>query len=101
MITSVIGWGLAYGAAPTLLQTALIAASGPGKADLATALQTTVYNVGIAAGSLLGSTILLADGPGFLPPGTALLTAGALAIAARTTRRAPEAARNTPARCCP
>jgi predicted MFS family arabinose efflux permease len=101
LIAGVTAWGLAYGAAPTLLQTALIKSSGSDNADVATALQTTVYNVGIAAGSLLGGILLQGPGAGFLPPGTALLTAGALAIAARTTRRAPEAARNTPARCCP
>src|ERR1700749_2996130 len=51
-------WGAAFGGAPTLLQTALVDASGPASADVATALQTTVYNVGIAAGSLDGGLVL-------------------------------------------
>ena len=48
---------------PALLQTALIDASGPARADVATALQTTVYNAGIAAGSLAGGLVLGQAGP--------------------------------------
>ncbi len=51
-------WGAAFGGAPALLQTALIDAAGPARADVATALQTTVYNAGIAAGSLAGGLVL-------------------------------------------
>lgn len=80
LVCGVVLWGLAYGAAPTLLQTELIRASGPANADLATALQTTVYNVGIAAGSLVGGIILGRLGAGFLPWGTGLLMAAALAL---------------------
>jgi predicted MFS family arabinose efflux permease len=60
-------WGVAYGAAPTLLQTALIGASGAINDDAATAVQTTMYNVEIAAGSLLGGVILGRFGAGLLP----------------------------------
>ncbi len=80
LLGGVVVWGLAYGAAPTLLQTELTAASGAASADLATALQTTVYNVGIAAGSLAGDLVLQATGPGFLPWTTAVLLAAALAV---------------------
>lgn len=53
---------------PTLLQTALVDIAGPGNADVATAMQATVYNVGIAAGSLAGGIILDSGaGPGALP----------------------------------
>jgi predicted MFS family arabinose efflux permease len=60
-------WGAAFGGAPTLLQTALVDASGPASADVATAMQTTVYNVGIAAGSLAGGLVLGGAG-GRRPP---------------------------------
>ncbi|GHI09930.1 MFS transporter [Streptomyces cellostaticus] len=60
-------WGVAFGGAPTLIQTALVDVSGPGDADVATSLQTTVYNAGIAAGSLSGGLALDALGPGALP----------------------------------
>lgn len=72
-----------------MLQTELTAASGTANADLATALQTTVYNVGIAAGSLAGGLILQALGPGFLPWTTGVLLAGPLAIP-RTLTPDPE-----------
>ncbi|MET9972974.1 MFS transporter, partial [Streptomyces sp. NPDC006356] len=64
---SVALWGLAFGGAPTLIQTALIDASGPEHADVATSLQTTVYNAGIAAGSLTGGLTLDRLGAGALP----------------------------------
>ncbi|MEV6809508.1 MFS transporter [Streptomyces sp. NPDC051132] len=60
-------WGVAFGGAPTLVQTALVDAAGPADADVATALQTTVYNAGIAAGSLTGGLALDALGAGALP----------------------------------
>ncbi|MEW2515908.1 MFS transporter [Streptomyces sp. NPDC046870] len=60
-------WGVAFGGAPTLIQTALVGVSGPADADVATSLQTTVYNAGIAAGSLSGGLALDAAGAGALP----------------------------------
>ncbi len=48
----------ALGGPPTLLQTALVGISGPGKADVATAMQATIYNIGIAAGSRAGGIVL-------------------------------------------
>jgi predicted MFS family arabinose efflux permease len=94
LLGGVVLWGAAYGAAPTLLQTALIGASGPASADVATALQTTVYNVGIAAGSLCGGIILDRAGARFLPWGAGSLVAAALTIVLAYTRpSAKQAAR--------
>lgn len=62
LLGGVVLWGAAYGAAPTLLQMALIGASGPANADVATAMQTTVYNVGIAAGSLVAAALAVVLG---------------------------------------
>src|SRR5262249_21796347 len=82
LLASVAAWGAAFGGAPTLLQAALIEASGAAGADIATSIQTTVYNVGIAAGSLAGGLVLDRAGPGALPWVTITLVAGALATVA-------------------
>jgi predicted MFS family arabinose efflux permease len=81
-------WGAAFGGAPTLLQTALVDASGPASADVATALQTTVYNVGIAAGSLAGGLVLGGTGPAGLPWMTLAFTVAALGTVAAARRHA-------------
>jgi predicted MFS family arabinose efflux permease len=81
-------WGAAFGGAPTLLQTALVDASGPASADVATALQTTVYNVGIAAGSLAGGLVLGGTGPAGLPWVTLAFTVAALGTVAAARRHA-------------
>jgi predicted MFS family arabinose efflux permease len=81
-------WGAAFGGAPTLLQTALVDASGPASADVATALQTTVYNVGIAAGSLAGGLVLVGAGAAALPWVTLAFTVVALGAVAAARRRA-------------
>jgi len=81
-------WGAAFGGAPALLQTALVDASGPAGADVATALQTTVYNAGIAAGSLAGGLVLGDAGAAALPWVTLAFTVAALGTAATARRRA-------------
>ena len=80
MLAAAALWGAAFGGVPALLQTTLIDASGPGYADLATSLQTTVYNIGIAAGSLVGGLVLQDAGAPALPWAASVLIAGALAI---------------------
>ncbi|GAA3133182.1 MFS transporter [Streptomyces rameus] len=67
LVAAVALWGVAFGGAPTLIQTALVDASGPADADAATSLQTTVYNAGIAAGSFTGGLTLESLGAGALP----------------------------------
>ncbi|SEG99825.1 Predicted arabinose efflux permease, MFS family [Nonomuraea solani] len=81
-------WGAAFGGVPTLLQTALVNVAGPGNADVATSLQTTVYNAGIAAGSLAGGLVLESAGAGALPWAALPLVAVALAVAASPRSRA-------------
>jgi len=88
LLSAVALWGVAFGGAPTLLQTALTDASGPSNADMATSMQTTVYNIGIAAGSLAGGVILQHAGAGALPWATSLLSAAALATVAAARRHA-------------
>ncbi|WP_329596480.1 MFS transporter [Streptomyces pseudovenezuelae] len=67
LLVAVALWGVAFGGAPTLIQTALVDVSGPERADAATSLQTTVYNAGIATGSLTGGVVLADLGAGALP----------------------------------
>ncbi|MFD4622171.1 MFS transporter [Streptomyces sp. NPDC058475] len=88
LLASVALWGAAFGGAPTLIQTALVDASGPARADVATSLQTTVYNAGIAAGSLTGGLVLESSGAGALPWTSLPLIAGALTVVAVGRRRA-------------
>ncbi|WP_327238151.1 MFS transporter [Streptomyces sp. NBC_01317] len=90
LLAAVAVWGVAFGGAPTLLQTALIRISGPGDADVATSLQTTVYNAGIAAGSLAGGLVLetAGGGAGALPWTALPLFAAALATVAAARRYA-------------
>jgi MFS family permease len=62
--------------------------AGRGLRGLATSMQTAVYNIGIAAGSLAGGLILQRAGAGALPWATSLLSAAALASVAAARRRA-------------
>ena len=81
-------WGAAFGGAPTLLQTALVDAAGPARADVATALQTTVYNIGIAAGSAAGGLVLGRAGAAGLPWVTLAFSVAALGAVAVARRAA-------------
>jgi predicted MFS family arabinose efflux permease len=88
LLIAVALWGTAFGGAPTLLQTAMVDVSGTGHTDVANSMLATVYNVGIAVGSLAGAVVL--DGAGArAPPWTALpLVAAALATVAVARRHA-------------
>ncbi|MFI9803558.1 MFS transporter [Streptomyces sp. NPDC052301] len=98
LVGAVALWGVAFGGAPTLIQTALVDASGPADADVATSLQTTVYNAGIAAGSLTGGVALDALGAGALPWTALPPVLLALATVAMGRRHAFPAARRAVAR---
>lgn len=92
LLGSVAVWGAAFGGAPTLIQTALVNASGPEHTDVATSLQTTVYNAGIAAGSFTGGLALSGMGAGALPWTALPLVAAALATVVLGRRHAFPAA---------
>ncbi|MDF9893075.1 UNVERIFIED_ORG: putative MFS family arabinose efflux permease [Pseudomonas vranovensis] len=79
---SVALWGLTYGGAPTLLQTASADAAGEG-ADVAQSMIVTVWNSAIAAGGLLGGVLLSQWGVGSFPWVLLALIAVALLIAGR------------------
>ncbi|MFG3019524.1 MFS transporter [Streptomyces sp. NPDC048254] len=101
LVGSVALWGMAFGGAPTLIQTALVNASGPADAEVATSLQTTVYNTGVAAGSLADGLALDRLGAAALPWTALPLVSAALVVVALGRRHAfpgsrPGAGRDRP-----
>lgn len=60
-------WGLAFGGAPALFQTALANSAGEA-ADVAQSLLVTAWNMAIAGGGLAGAAILNGFGPTFFSP---------------------------------
>ena len=81
----VFGWGLTFGGAATLLQTALADTAGTG-ADAALAMNVVTWNSAIAGGGILGGLLLDGIGPQALSWAVVALSLGALAIAARARR---------------
>ncbi|MFB7723154.1 MFS transporter [Nocardia sp. NPDC056100] len=81
-IIGIIAWGLAFGGAPTLLQTAIGRAAGP-EADLAQSMLVTVFNLAVAGGGLLGGILLQSNGTQSLPIAAAVAALAALVVAAR------------------
>ncbi|PTQ12066.1 MFS transporter [Sphingomonas oleivorans] len=63
---AMLAWGLGFGGAATLFQTASARAAGPA-ADVAQAMIVTVWNLAIAGGALIGGVILDSLGAGALP----------------------------------
>lgn len=59
-------WGLAFGGAATLLQTAC-AKAGDRAADVAQAMLVTTWNMGMAGGGIVGGVLLHTPGPQSLP----------------------------------
>ncbi|MGF9908979.1 hypothetical protein [Brevibacillus porteri] len=57
--TVVVLWGLTFGSAATLLQTAQANASGEEGVDIAMPINTTVWNLAIAGGGILSSNTRL------------------------------------------
>jgi predicted MFS family arabinose efflux permease len=62
LYAALVLWGLAWGGAPTLLQTAIGIAGGP-VADEAQAMLVTLWNVAMAAGGIIGGLLLSGLGP--------------------------------------
>lgn len=60
-------WGLAFGGAPALFQTALANSAGDA-ADIAQSMLVTAWNIAIAGGGLAGAAILNGFGPTFFSP---------------------------------
>ena len=78
-------WGITFGGAGTLLQTASAAAAGDGM-DVAQAMVATIWNVAIAGGGLAGGMLLDGYGAASFPWAMLALLLVALAIAWRARR---------------
>jgi predicted MFS family arabinose efflux permease len=66
VLAAITAWGLAFGGAATLFQTASTRVSGEA-ADVAQSMVVTVWNLAIAGGGLAGGLVLQSQGPGALP----------------------------------
>ena len=62
VVVAFVVWGVAFGGIPAMMQTRMLHTASFRMRDLAAALQTTAFNVGIGFGALLGG--LLLDGIG-------------------------------------
>lgn len=72
-------WGLTFGGAPTLLQTA-IADLGGDDADIALSMLVTVFNLAVAGGGLVGGLLLAPLGVTAFPVMLVVLAVAALVI---------------------
>lgn len=84
-VAAVVLWGLSFGGAAPLLQTALADASGP-DADVANSILTTAANTAIFLGSALGGVLLTSVGPGSFPVFTLGLILCVVAVVAVARR---------------
>ncbi|MFL9925148.1 MFS transporter [Herbaspirillum lusitanum] len=78
-------WGLAFGGAATLFQTASAKTAGDG-ADVAQSMIVTVWNLAIAGGGLAGGVLLETRGVNALPWALLILLPPALLVAWRARR---------------
>jgi predicted MFS family arabinose efflux permease len=79
VIAGVVAWGLTFGGAPTLLQTAIADAAGDG-ADVAQSMLVTIFNLAVAGGGLAGGLLLESAGVTSFPWVLLALTLCALAV---------------------
>jgi predicted MFS family arabinose efflux permease len=82
----VAAWGVSFGGAPTLLQTALANAAGP-HADTAQSMLVTVFNLAFAASGALGGILLQTAGVRAIPWALVPLLAAACGVALRTIQQ--------------
>lgn len=85
-LVGIVAWGVSFGGAPTLLQTAIADAAGA-EADVAQSMLVTVFNLAVAAGGVLGGVLLTTGGPRSLP-GAALAAALVALVVVVAARRA-------------
>ncbi|MFD7974900.1 MFS transporter [Streptomyces sp. NPDC059071] len=85
VIVGVVAWGLTFGGAPTLLQTAIADAAGDG-ADVAQSMLVTIFNLAVAGGGVVGGLLLESSGPASFP--WVLLALAVLAFAVVGSARA-------------
>lgn len=86
VVVAMLVWGAAFWALPTLLQ-ALARRASEEAADTAPGVVNATFNVGIAAGGLLGGRVLLLASPSATALAGAALVAGALALVGLSVTR--------------
>lgn len=79
-------WGLSFGGAGTLIQTALAQAAGEEAVDLAISMSATFWNLAIAGGGLIGGVLLDTLGVQSIPWTLLILVVMALMIAWRAKK---------------
>ncbi|WP_375058015.1 MFS transporter [Zobellella sp. DQSA1] len=79
VLIGVVTWGLTFGGAPTLLQTALADTAGDA-ADMVQSMLVTVFNLAVAGGGMAGGLLVERLGPVSLPWALVALTLLALAV---------------------
>jgi len=85
VITAVAAWGLAFGGAPTLFQTALAKTAGE-SADVAQSMLVTAWNLAIAGGGVIGGILLEGVGVAAFAPALLVLLAATLIVAGAARR---------------
>jgi MFS transporter, DHA1 family, inner membrane transport protein len=86
-IAALIGWGIAFGGIPSLLQGRVISVASHRVRDVSSAALTTSFNIAIGGGALIGGILLDNFGVGVLPLADAALAAVGLVILIATDVR--------------
>jgi predicted MFS family arabinose efflux permease len=79
VLLGIAAWGLTFGGAPTLLQTALADTAGEG-ADVAQSMLVTVFNLAVAGGGMVGGLLLEPLGVASFPWALAVLALFSLSV---------------------
>ncbi|WP_339306570.1 MFS transporter [Paenibacillus sp. FSL R5-0519] len=82
IILGIMIWGLTFGGAATLLQTAIAQAGGK-SADVAQSMLVTAWNLAIGGGGIIGGILLEVFGAGYLAGSLFILLVPALLVAMR------------------
>lgn len=87
VFVAVAAWGIAFGGSGSIQQTALTNAAGSA-VDTAQAVLVTGWNLGIAAGGVLGGIVLANGGPSTLPWATLALLVPVFVVVVMSRRHA-------------
>jgi len=79
VLAAIVVWGIGYGGAATLLQTAIADAAGP-NTDIANSMLGVAFNLAIFGAGILGAVVISAASGVFLPVVMVVLALAALAI---------------------
>ncbi|MFX3646662.1 MAG: MFS transporter [Paenibacillus sp.] len=85
IILGITIWGLTFGGAATLLQTAIAQAGGK-SADVAQSMLVTAWNLAIGGGGIIGGVLLEVLGAGYLAGSLFILLIPALLITMRSSK---------------